>query len=486
MSAARLLLLATLILAFCVGESAQALAAKRVALVIGNGAYANVPALANPPNDAEDMAAALKGVGFTVISGVNLDKARFDEELKDFAAAVDGADVGVFYYSGHGMQVGGVNYLVPTDARLSTQNALDFEAVRLDLIQRIMERGAQTNILFLDACRNNPFVHTLSQVYGTRGLEVAQGLAATQSGTGTLISYSTRPDDVALDGEGRNSPFTGPLVKRIASEDHDILEILREVRKDVLAATGNKQLTWDTNALTDRFYFKATVEFGSVPQPGGSLPNSAARSEWSLVKDTSSIDVLNAFKDKYKDQTLYVALANERLAALAKSNDDSRAFAPPRPIEPTPTAVQSPAPKAQSAPAPQPVNTQVASLDPLSAEEALGLSRGLGQKIQAVLTKRGGKIAYVGGYFGNDTRDAIRAFQKSRSELETGYLTSADRDDLLAEFKRNGVQAYPYFMSMTPEDLGRDADPRLLKRSLPCRIWISAPLFSAEICTLQF
>ena len=145
-----------------------ALAEKRVALVIGNSAYKHAAELENPKNDAADMAATLKSLGLTVIEGINLDKASLDRTIRDFSVALSGADVGVFFYAGHGLQVNGVNYLVPVDAELSTAVALEFEMVRLDLIQRIMEAEAKTNILFLDACRNNPLSRNLARAMGTR------------------------------------------------------------------------------------------------------------------------------------------------------------------------------------------------------------------------------------------------------------------------------------------------------------------------------
>jgi uncharacterized caspase-like protein len=141
-------------------------AEKRVALVIGNGAYTHATGLANPKNDAADMAAALSKLGVTVILGIDLDKRGMDGKILEFANALFGAETGVFHYSGHGLQVAGVNYLVPVDAKLETPAALDFEAVRLDLVQRSMEREAKTNILFLDACRNNPLARNLARALG--------------------------------------------------------------------------------------------------------------------------------------------------------------------------------------------------------------------------------------------------------------------------------------------------------------------------------
>ena len=126
---------------------------------------------------------------------------------------------------------------------------------------------------------------------------------------------------MALDGEGRNSPYTGPLVKRIVLEGQDILELLRQVRKDVLTATGNKQIPWDTNALTEKFYFNMTIEIGPAPAPTTIQPEAGGvQAEWAIVKDTNSAEVLKAFKEKYKDQDLYVALADERLAMLIQKS----------------------------------------------------------------------------------------------------------------------------------------------------------------------
>ena len=250
------IVLAALLLALAGGA---AMAAKRVALVIGNGAYTNAPTLTNPKNDAEDMAAALKSLGFTVILGTDLDKRAMDRKILEFEAALSGADAGVFHYSGHGLQVAGVNYLVPVDAELSSPAALRIEAVRLDFVQETMEREAKTNILFLDACRNNPLARNLARSLGTRSADIGRGLAAAELGVGTLISFSTQPGNVALDGSGRNSPYSGPLAKAIGTPGEDILSILTAVRNEVLTATSQKQVPWENHALTAKFYFNPSA-----------------------------------------------------------------------------------------------------------------------------------------------------------------------------------------------------------------------------------
>ena len=234
-------------------------AEKRVALIIGNSAYQSTPALTNPRNDATDMVAALKKRGFQVIDGFDLDKAAFDRKVRDFADALSGAKVGLFFYAGHGLQVAGQNYLVPVDAKLSTAAALDWEMVRLDLVQRSMERETKTNVVFLDACRDNPLARNWARAMGTRSAEIGQGLAPVESGVGTLISFSTQPGNVALDGSGRNSPFTGALAKYVSTSNESLSDILIRVRNDVIKETQHKQVPWEHSALTGRFYFSAGV-----------------------------------------------------------------------------------------------------------------------------------------------------------------------------------------------------------------------------------
>jgi hypothetical protein len=260
---------AIVLLLLCVGSAAHA--GKRVALVIGNSAYQHAGELANTRNDATDMAAALRAHDFKVIDGFDLDKPALERKIRDFAAALVGAEVGVFFYAGHGMQVSGQNYLVPVDAQLKTPSALDFEMVRLDLVQRTMEREAPTNILFLDACRDNPLAPNLARAMGTRSTDIGRGLAAAESGIGTLISFSTQPGNVALDGTGRNSPFAGALIKHMTSSNDDLSAILIGVRNDVMRETQRRQVPWEHSALTGRFYFNPNAG-SSAARPSAPPP----------------------------------------------------------------------------------------------------------------------------------------------------------------------------------------------------------------------
>ena len=296
-----------------------AFADKRVALVIGNAAYQKAPELINPKNDAEDMAAALKALGFTLILGLDLDKRAMDRKIIEFESALSGADAAVFHYSGHGLQVAGVNYLVPVDAELASVAALRIEAVRLDFVQETMEREAKTNILFLDACRNNPLARNLARALGTRSVDIGRGFAATEAGVDTLISFSTQPGNVALDGSGRNSPYSGSLVKTIGTPGKDLSSILIAVRNEVLAATGEKQVPWQHSALRAPFYFKPPAPALASPPQGAQPPLSEAAQAWSEIKDLKDIPVFETFRKQYGPaNALYDTLAAQRIADLRR------------------------------------------------------------------------------------------------------------------------------------------------------------------------
>jgi hypothetical protein len=294
-------------------------AQKRVALVIGNSTYMHAGDLTNPKNDAADMATALRKFSFQVVDGFDLDKATFDRKIREFGTALANADAGVFFYAGHGLQVGGQNYLVPIDAKAETADALDFEMVRLDLVQRTMERAVPTNILFLDACRNNPLARNLARAMGTRSTEIGRGLAPVESGVGTLISFSTQPGNVALDGAGRNSPFAGALVRHLATSSDSLSDLLIAVRNDVRQETENKQVPWEHSALTGRFYFNLAAQPASQqPGPTAAVSLSEAAEAWAAAKDTKSIPILEDFVARYKD-TFYAGLARTRIEELKKN-----------------------------------------------------------------------------------------------------------------------------------------------------------------------
>ena len=183
-----------LVTAFYSAMATEVGIAKRVALVIGNSDYKFASRLINPENDATDIGNTLKELGFTVILGIDLDKNNTEKILREFSKKLHDASVGVFFYAGHGLQVNGKNYIVPTDAQLNDEAGIDFELLPLMLVHRTMERQAKTSILFLDACQNNPLARNLARAMGTRSISIGRGLAPVESGVGTLISFSTQPN----------------------------------------------------------------------------------------------------------------------------------------------------------------------------------------------------------------------------------------------------------------------------------------------------
>lgn len=309
--------------------------ARRVALIVGNSAYEHTAPLTNPKNDADDLAAALSVLGFEVIKGIDLKKAEMEKTIRHFADSLVGADLGLFFYAGHGLQVSGENYLVPIDAQLSTASALDFEMIRLSLIQRAMEAETKTNIILLDACRDNPLSRNLARALGTRSSSIEKGLAQFEAGLGTLISFSTQPGNVALDGTGRNSPYTAALVKHIATPSESLISVLIRVRNEVIAETASRQIPWDQHALRQQIFLGGNQPVAA--QKTNEVASDAA-SAWGATKDTTSIAVLEALAKRYRS-TVYADLAEARikeLRALGKGQE--------RPQKPVTLAARSHAP----------------------------------------------------------------------------------------------------------------------------------------------
>jgi caspase domain-containing protein len=246
-----------------------AIAEKRIALVVGNSAYQNIARLDNPRNDATLMAETLSGLGFTLIgerAQLDLDKAALDTDVQNFGRQIQGADVALFYYAGHGVQLSGSNYLVPIGANPTREADVDFQMVDINLVLRQMQgSGTRLNMVILDACRNNPF--------GARGLRSADGgLAQMRAPEGTLISYATQPGSVAQDGSDGHSPYTKALATTIKQAGLDIFQTFNQVGLAVKRETGGSQQPWVSSSPIDgSFYFVAPAAAGPKiaiePQP---------------------------------------------------------------------------------------------------------------------------------------------------------------------------------------------------------------------------
>lgn len=220
---------------------------QRVALLIGNSSYSSSP-LRNPVNDVESMSSALKAMGFDVIKVENASQREMDEAISGFGGKLRNGGVGLFYYAGHGMQVGGENYLIPVDAEIDVEGDIKYRAVNVGTVLSKMEAaGNRLNIVFLDACRNNPFSRSWRSS--------TKGLAKVDAPTGTYIAYATAPGSVASDGTGSNGIFTEALIRAMSVKGLTIENVMKQVRVEVAGQTDRKQIPWTSSSLMGDFYF---------------------------------------------------------------------------------------------------------------------------------------------------------------------------------------------------------------------------------------
>ena len=226
---------------------------KRIALVIGNAAYTKAKPLANPANDATDMAAALKLLGFEVISGTNQNKRQMETLIRDFGSKLASGGIGLFYYAGHGLQVNGENYLVPIDADIPQEDEVKYAAVPIGLVlDKMTSAKNDLNIVILDACRNNPFARSWR---GYRDVGNNDGLAKISPPTGTFVLYATEPGKTASDGAGRNGLFTESLLKQIKKPSVEYYQMVRALSVDVYQKSKGQQLPWNEGNSLSEFYF---------------------------------------------------------------------------------------------------------------------------------------------------------------------------------------------------------------------------------------
>ena len=232
---------------------------RRTALVIGNGSY-ETGRLKNPVNDATDMAATLKRLGFNVILKTNASQRVMDEAVREFGRSLTRSDVGLFYFAGHGIQTGGSNYLIPVSARIEKEEDVRFEAIDAGRILSEMDHANNgLNIVLLDACRNNPFARSFRSE--SRGLAIIG-----QVPKGAFISYATAPGDIARDGDGRNSPYTGALLQYMQTPGVPIETVFKRVRLKLDSETGGKQVPWESSSLKGDFYFVPSGQQAESPQ----------------------------------------------------------------------------------------------------------------------------------------------------------------------------------------------------------------------------
>ena len=424
--------------------AARADADRRVALVIGNGAYKAAPALDNPPVDAKAVAAKLKGLGFEVVEGYDLNMAQMRDAVANFSAALPDAKAAVVYYAGHGVSVDEENYLLPTDIVLKNPTDLDLGAISVSLLLRQMKREERSNILILDACRDNPFAAELARSK-SRSVVAERGFSriADKLASGTLISFATDPGATAQDGPaGEHSPFTKALLDHLEDPGVTVGTMMERVGSEVSTLTNKKQTPWVSSSLTGEFMLKPAaapekveVSRRSVDVAPQYAPEPGSRAEENLLWQSAQQSNLAADYQAYLDaypSGVFAKMARNRVASLGAAaappaitvaRIDPRAIS----VEPTTPALKAEPPppvKSESPPAIQsetaaPFKAEVGTID---LERSLNLNTADRKELQQRLTTIGFDAGSPNGEFGDRTRLAIADWQRKNKVAPTGWL----------------------------------------------------------------
>ncbi|WP_439403178.1 caspase family protein [Bradyrhizobium sp. DASA03068] len=327
MSALRFLLL---ILAVWLG-CGPAMAERRVALVMGNSAYKNVARLANPANDAALVGGMFKTAGFdTVDVRLDLNGSEMRRALRDFGGKARDAEVAVVYYAGHGIELDGVNYLIPTDATLETDSDVLDETIALDRALFAVEPAKQLRLIILDACRDNPFAKTMKRTIASRA--IGRGLAKVEpTSPNTMIAFAAKAGSTASDGDSKNSPFAAALVERLPTPGLDLGKAFRFVRDDVLKSTGNKQEPFVYGSLGGDDVTLVPAKPAAAPGPQAN-PQDSIRRDYELALQTGNRDAWEAFLQAYPDG-FYAGLARAQLKNVAAEETRAAASAKARQAE---------------------------------------------------------------------------------------------------------------------------------------------------------
>ncbi|WP_244433639.1 caspase family protein [Azospirillum sp. B506] len=395
----------------------EAAAEKRVALVLGNSTYQYAPRLPNPTNDAKAMADSLRAAGFELIGGapqLDLDRAATERVIRSFGAKLAGADVGLFFYAGHGMQARGTNYLLPVSANLEKEADVRYELIDVaSVLDEMALAESRLNIVILDACRNNPF--------GGRGMRAASpGLAQMQAPAGTIIAYATQPGAVAADGAGSNSPYTEALSKAMLKPGETVFDVFNDVGIAVKRNSGGVQQPWvSASPIEGRFYFLGpTTVVTTPPADAATAAGAGADKEtlfWDSIKGSSNRGLFEAYLKQFPQGT-FTPIAEARIAELGGAAPSERApvsvaalAVPPVPA-PAPVPKPIPAPGATPAPAAPPARPLTVSAIPYlnaKAREALAIYPGLpSPKALAISAK--GNYAYFSNKSNSRTEDDVK------------------------------------------------------------------------------
>jgi peptidoglycan hydrolase-like protein with peptidoglycan-binding domain len=414
---------------------------KRVALVIGNGAYQSAPKLDNAAFDARAVAGAFRKLGFIVVDGYDLDIAEMRAKVSEFSADLPDAKSAVIYYAGHGISVDEENYLIPTDIVLKSATDLDLGAIGVSLLLKQMKREDRVNVVVLDACRDNPFAATLARnrtraIVGERGLSRIDGDLA----RGTLIAFASDPKSTALDGPpGQHSPFTEAFLKHVADPGVSIDTVMSRVRTEVWERTRHNQLPWVNTSLIGDYALNpepASAE-GGIAKPEEPRPAAGAGREtqedllWESAQHSNLAGDYKAYLDAFPNG-FFARMARNRIASLENAPALSAAAAKVPGTAAAPSAARAQETVATVEPAAPSEQDWKAEFDTADTERALGLTPAAQKEIQIRLTALGYKAPGT-GVFDASTRAAISEWQKSRGAALSSFLGPLQLTELRAE-----------------------------------------------------
>ncbi len=455
----------TLCAVFVLTSAAQA--GKRLALVVGNSDYVSSGSLANPERDARAVARKLGSLGFEVVEGYNLTYDDMRDTVRSFARETRDAELTIFYYAGHGISVDNVNYVVPVDARMDDAVDWEFEVYALPEILRVIGRSENASLVFLDACRDNPMAQKLAEVRGmsTRSLST-RGITPvefdTMGTTGSVIAYATEPGQVALDGEGDNSPFTTAVLQHIGTANTDFAAITSLITRDVLDMTGGQQRPRFDVSLTGPLVLnKVETVAAAAPATNAAAAPAAAPAAAAVSLEVQKImfDTARETGDVADYQAYLDAYPNGAFAVLARN-----AISRLQPKAGTQVASASATTGATNSSGLSQATLSYRSADPLylavtpqarsmvsskATEDQLGMSKQQRKEVQLRLNLAGHSVGRPDGIFGRGTRGGVSSWQAQTGYPPTGYLNTVQHQSLVA----NTQTAFAQHMASNPNAL---------------------------------
>lgn len=409
------ILIALFVLSFF--STGSVYAEKRVALVIGNSEYKNIPALDNPKNDANLMADTLGELGFQVVLAIDVDSIEMRRAIKKFSRLLrsSGKDaIGLFYYAGHGVQASGNNYLIPLKADILSQSDLSLEAINSDNIFAQMDgAGNNLNIIILDACRNNPFKGSARSA--------SRGLARiTKRASGSLIAYSAAPGQIANDGDGKHSPYTQALVTAMLKPGLTVEQVFKQARVNVRRETDNRQTPWEESSLEGDFYFvPSRGNSENVTAPASNTGNAVELAFWNSIQGSNDVKLYREYLRRYNNGAFaIIAKAKLKSLKLEKPPEEfvveppeqrfAYALPPSAPVASVPRVASDP--EMNSGAIIGSLPTTASALRPAVSPSAFSSTRDLVRAVQGELKRVGCSPGKVDGEWGLNGKSAMRKY----------------------------------------------------------------------------